>query len=721
MSQIIKKLSYIGLSLTLSAGAYGEEDLLASIGFSEFNLPEFNEYSVPVVLTATRLQQHQADVPASVTILDEDFIKRVSAQNFAELLRFVPGMMVGPDSNYNADSVHYHGGPAALPKNLQVLVNGRSMYRSALATVSWYELPVAMEDIKRIEVVRGPNAASYGANAYQAIVNILTKHPADTYGATVSFQSGNNGEENFYLKHGGRIGSSDYRVSLTQKTTDRFARGMDSKQSRFMNLDHFYQNATMGEFNTSFVLSDTTRDLESDIDFQVNQNKLGEQRLELGSIWTRDLSSKHQIKVSGYLIQSKQRQRIELADVPVAILDDNLRALYQLDPEAADAIAQSQDASLFLDTTEEIALFSAFYAEYAPFTNIAMVDGYVDANLDETRYDIEIQDTYVYSPSLTFISGSSFRRDIAKSDMYFDGEIHNDTTRLFASATWQASDSYNFHLGAMAEKESDADLVFAPRAAVNYKLTPSESLRFVYSESVRSPDLFEQDANWQLKVQTDTPVTTGTTFYQTQQGPGNLDHQYIRSYELGYYGRFVQSDAELDVRLFQENLTDVFYQSLTIDSIETINDIDMEFTGIEWQYSFEPWRSSQIRWVGAYVDASTNLNELDASNRAQVLLRVYAKNTHTITWLQDWGRQTDSSASLHLIDSYDEFNDNEDSRTKIYRLDGKVTHTFTMPVPDASVDLSINVQHDFLSDPYIWRETIYEDDTRVQFAVAVNF
>jgi len=390
MYTFLRHVILLGGGIACAASSMANLDSLDVLAFNEINLPDFNEYSVPVVLTATRLQQHQADVPASVTILDEDFIRKVSAQNFVELLRYVPGMMIGPDSNYNADSVHYHGGPAALPKNLQVLVNGRSMYRSGLATVSWYELPVAMEDIKRIEVVRGPNAASYGANAYQAIINILTKHPADTYGSSVSLQGGNNGEENVYLKNGGSIGNSDYRVSFTQKKTDNFAKEMDSKESRFIDAEHFYQSAAFGELETSLVLAESNRELESDIDYQANQNQLSEERIEFGSRWTKDFSNKHQLKISGYVIQSNQRQRIDLKDVPVAILDDELRELYLLNPQAADALAAGQDPTPLLTSLEEQSLALSLFTRYAPFNNIDTINGYVDANLDETRYDIEI-------------------------------------------------------------------------------------------------------------------------------------------------------------------------------------------------------------------------------------------------------------------------------------------------------------------------------------------
>ena len=717
--------SLLGVLAALPVSVFAEQDFM-SMSLSELDLPEFNEYSVPVVLTATRLQQHQADVPASVTILDEHFIKQVGAQNLADLFRYVPGMMVGPDNNNNSDAVHYHGGPASLPKNLQVLINGRSMYRSGLAAVSWYEMPVALEDIKRIEVVRGPNSASYGSNAFQAVVNILTKHPADTYGSSVSLQGGNNGEENVYVKHGGRIASSDYRISFTQKRTDQFEVENDSRVSRFVDVEHYFQAPRLGEFETSIVLLDAQKEQGDGFEFQTNENKVSEQRVEVGTRWTKDLSSKHQIQVSAYTTQYKQKQKAEVEGVYVGLLDDDLRALFTLNPEAAYAIMRQEDPTPLLNTQEELGLALSMQGRYLPIgtTNpLSTVSGVIHSDLDEYRYDIEIQDTFIYSPSLTLVSGASFRRDEVSSQTYFNGYLNNDTTRLFASATWQATQKTNLHLGVMAEQESDADLVFAPRAALNYKFTPSQSLRLVYSESVRSPDLFEQDANWQLILENPTPSAdlNGTTYFQTQQGPGDLDHQYIRSYEMGYYGRFNRFNSELDIRVFEENLTDVYYQSLTLEEIETVNGITMRFQGVEWQYSISPWASGQLRWVGAYVDADTNVNTDGANglSREQVLLRIYAKNTHTLSWLQSWGDSTSSSLSYILANEYDDLNEVSSDRSLIERIDVKFIQGFTLP--STSIEFVANIQHDLTSDPYIWGVNMYQDETRFQLAARLNF
>ena len=135
----ISLISTVFSALSFAEAPHFSDDDLLQFEDSGFDLPAFDENFVPVVLTATRIQQHQSDVPASVTILDSEFITNLGTNNLAEILRYVPGIMMAPDKNNNVDSLNYHGGESALPKNLQVLVDGRSMYRAGLSSVSWYE------------------------------------------------------------------------------------------------------------------------------------------------------------------------------------------------------------------------------------------------------------------------------------------------------------------------------------------------------------------------------------------------------------------------------------------------------------------------------------------------------------------------------------------------------------------------------------------------------
>jgi iron complex outermembrane receptor protein len=637
---------------------------------------------------------------------------------------------MGPDKNNNVDSLNYHGGESSLPKNLQVLVDGRSMYRAGLASVSWYEMPVAIADIDRIEVVRGPNSASYGANAYQAVINILTKHPSDTYGTTLSFEAGENGQEDVFLRQGGRISETDYRVSYTQKNDDGFSNSNDTRNTRFLNFDSYKHLGSGGELELSVVVSDSERDLrkkvtvgegDNEVVIQTNDNEVNETRSEVGIQWTKDFSNKHQLSVKSYITYFEQKQLVQVAGVPNLYLDSDLLALNALSSDNADILIAAvgsgnlSAAVAFIDTlpTDQQVLATNFVTTYSTGA-IGNISGDINANLDEFRFDIELQDTYIYNSNLTFVSGVSFRRDVVDSEHYFDGELYSNTSRMFGSITWKPNDKTNLHLGGMIEKEEFSDSVFSPRAAINYKISPSESLRYVYSESVRSPDFFEQFANWTLEVENvpQSNLLNGNTFYKVGRGPGMIEHQKIVSNELGYYGRLNDYAAELDVRLFHEAESKVLYQSLSVDDFIAENDNTIDHFGIEWQVQVNPFSNTLLRMTAAYVEVDTSREDNGAK------LRVYAKETATATWMQGWGSRVSTTLNYFIVKDLDDTNVNS-NRTRIERFDGRISKGLNLASIDA--DIYMNFQHDISSDTYLWDSTYYTDSTRLVLGASVAF
>ena len=133
------------------------DDFSESMGWEESILGE----ELPTVLTASRLKQPKAEVPASITVITAKHIKLWGVRTLPELMKFVPGMFVGHADDDNNASVAYHTSNPNIMRRLQVLVDGRSVYKSAIATVIWDDIGLAIEDIDRIEVTRGPNAALY--------------------------------------------------------------------------------------------------------------------------------------------------------------------------------------------------------------------------------------------------------------------------------------------------------------------------------------------------------------------------------------------------------------------------------------------------------------------------------------------------------------------------------------------------------------------------------
>ena len=178
--------------------------IFSSIQVSAEELPSEEDYlgEVPVVLSVTRLKQPRADAPASITIIDRKMIEASGAQEIPDLLRLVPGFQVGHLSDGRV-TVTYHGLSDSFARRMQVLVDGRSVYSPVFGGINWPDLPLALEDIERIEIIRGPNSVTYGSNSFLAVVNIITRHSTQDHGHTGLVTGGDIGTKKALYRFGG--------------------------------------------------------------------------------------------------------------------------------------------------------------------------------------------------------------------------------------------------------------------------------------------------------------------------------------------------------------------------------------------------------------------------------------------------------------------------------------------------------------------------------------
>jgi len=137
------------------------------------------------VTSASRKAQRLANTAAAAFIISQEDIRRSGATSIPELLRMVPGVQVAKmDANKWAVSIRGING--RFVSKLQVLKDGRSVYTPLFSGVFWESLDTPLEDIERIEVIRGPGAAMWGANAVNGVINIITKQAIDTQGGLLS-------------------------------------------------------------------------------------------------------------------------------------------------------------------------------------------------------------------------------------------------------------------------------------------------------------------------------------------------------------------------------------------------------------------------------------------------------------------------------------------------------------------------------------------------------
>lgn len=198
-------------------------------------------FEMPVVLSASRLAQPISETPVAVTSIDRELIEASGARSIPDILRLVPGMIVGYSANEWGEEaktvVSYQGHTDQYSRRMQVLIDGRSIYEPLLGGVAWNMLPINIDDIERIEVVRGPNASTFGSNSFLGVVNIITRHAAEDPGHFVKANAGNHGIRDLTYRFGGNEGDLNYRITLsTQNDDGQSARKISAHQSAPFNI-----------------------------------------------------------------------------------------------------------------------------------------------------------------------------------------------------------------------------------------------------------------------------------------------------------------------------------------------------------------------------------------------------------------------------------------------------------------------------------------------------
>src|SRR5436190_1410692 len=142
-----------------------------------------------VVVTASRREEQLLNAPATMTVLTEDLLATAPGQSVTELLRLVPGLNTIQTSARDVN-VTSRGATSTLSDSMLVLFDGRSIYQDFFGSVLWDFLPVDANEIKQVEVIRGPASAVWGANAMTGVVNVVSKTPREMLGTTVAIRFG---------------------------------------------------------------------------------------------------------------------------------------------------------------------------------------------------------------------------------------------------------------------------------------------------------------------------------------------------------------------------------------------------------------------------------------------------------------------------------------------------------------------------------------------------
>jgi len=550
-------LAALIIYFSYSAIAYTNQDELINLSVEDL-------LNVEVISVAKKAKSLN-DSPAAIFVITQDDIKRIGATSVPEALRLAPGLDVARiDSNKWAISARGFNGRFA--NKLLVLIDGRSIYTRAFAGVYWENQDVMLEDVERIEVIRGPGATLWGANAVNGVINIITKHSSDTQGGLL-IAGGGTEEQGF--------GAFRYGGQLNSDTTARaYIKGFKRDEN---------SNPSGSEANDDW------------------------DKVQGGFRMDSQLSSHDKLTIQGDAYRSEINQNSTFPQITPPYQTNFNETI---DTFGGNLLARHQHT--FSSTSDySLQVFYDFYERKEAF-------------IKENRHviDIDFQHRFALLGWNDLVWGAGYRYNHDNFDSGFGEAIPSSRSNHLFNAFIQdeitlIDDTLWLTLGSKFEHNDYSGFEAQPTARLMW--APHHQHRFwgAVSRAVRTPSRLEHDMNTLQTVEPPKPPFQPTVAVGLE-GNSNFDSEEVISYEIGYRTTFI-NNLSIDFTAFYNN-----YQNLRSGELGQLNFLSNPFNiplQIENNYSahtygFEIASVWQMldwwRWDANYSLLKTDFNKQDA-------------------------------------------------------------------------------------------------------------
>jgi outer membrane receptor for ferrienterochelin and colicin len=500
--------------VAVAAGGSASADLTLMPGISE-----------TLVVTASRVEQLMVNAPAAVTIVNDRRLAMETTQNYADVMREIPGVNVVQMSarDFNVTPRAATNVPAS---SQLVMVDGRPINQDYYGYVAWDFIPNDLGEVKQIEVLRGAASAVWGAYAMNGVVNILTKSPRemprgsltigggtfDRTGGTASSDSGST-----YYVNASAAGPINnlwsYKASGGYMKSDPFARPSGTIPNSFQTPYPAFQN-----FGTKQPKVDGRVDYDS-------------------------ASGRHHVSVAGGFAGSGGTFHTGLGPFR---LDDNASGTYAKVDYRASGLSVKSFVNLWHG--EATSLLAR-----GPLGNPLFL------NFDDRSWDIDAQKTHVLNARNTLTVGGNYRHNWCQITMA-PGADKRNLAGGYVQDEMTISDSVRAIIGGRVDKYDVPDkVVFSPRLALMLKPAADQTVRVSYSRAYRAPSMFQNFLDTTVANGLDlgllNPALAGTPFYFIVRGLGNidLDEQTLDAYEVSYSASLAKGRAHAGAAVYFTN------------------------------------------------------------------------------------------------------------------------------------------------------------------------
>jgi iron complex outermembrane receptor protein len=541
----------------------------------------------PIVLSASRLRQPLSEAPNAMTVIDRKMIVASGFRTIPDLFKLVPGMYVSYYKGSSQAIVSYLGSADQYARRMQVMIDGRSVYLPPISTVDWGNLPITIDDIERIEVIRGPAAASHGANSTQGVISIITRNPRGADGNKLSVTRGGKGI-NDLAAHFDRHGETlDYRLTLAH-TADH---GYDdlhvppstiiqkSEGPKLLNNSNDSHRADLFNFRANYHPNGVDR---FDIQFGFNHNLQGvgfsDRTPSKANPRSTNGNPYHDLIANAGFVQMAWVRQLDNAG--------ELSLTYY-------HVRQDQHEAF------PVYLGGVFFG-----------NPLLTQSIEVDRDNLELQHTLQLTASNRLVYGAAYRADRSRGHgstpvlppaytallpPLYSSSINTNEFRVFAHDEWRITPQWVLNTGAMLERDGMGEHKTSPRASLNYHLTPHHTVRTGVSVAYRTPSVIEQNF---------PALQPGALFVPsaTTNSPG-LQPEKLVSQEIGYLGELREWATSVDLRLFSDQVSNGIY----ITNKKTFaNGMDAHYRGFEATIKHSFGESSDLAVNLAHLLSSSN-------------------------------------------------------------------------------------------------------------------
>ena len=661
-------------------------------------------FEMPVVLSANRLEQPISDAAVSISVIDRNTIEASGARTIPDVLRLIPGMQVGFSGNEFGDEpkyvVTYHGHSDQYSKQMQVLVDGRSIYDPFFGGINWKAIPVNIDDIERIEVSRGPNIATYGSNAFMAAINIITRTAAEDQGSYVRSNVGNHDIKDLTYRYGGSNGNLDYRITASTLNDD----GMDSANQ--------------------FDYPDDTN--SNNIDYRLDYQ----------------LDNKNIIIYQGGYGNNKQqtdRNHDSAQDIPSMRTVDNTQFFQFIKWENAINTENTLQIQYYFNLLDKEDRYSSNLIDPGSPPDPFILD--VNGDIKSERHNLELTHSIYPDKDLKLVWGISSQTDFVRSPLYLgvNDKVENHQNRVFANIEWHINQNNIINFGALVEKNDFSDTELSPRLSFTHAFNQHHKIRLGISQAIRSPFIFEalgKQSYYQELTAGGVPIgltlrenVIGSTDYRSE----NLENEKITSREIVYLGEFLNSSLFFNARLFHDdvsNYIDTVKETDTMAEPDEIlfddvvhvfrNPISSSTSGLELELNYYIDPSLRLIASGAIINIISNQAFIEDSA---------PQHSYSFLITKRFNEKYNGSLAYYYVDEFkwsDARSTTQDFTTDDYHtLDMRLSRNFKFSQTHGSLSLVLKNLLDDYSDyqkdpssdtaPHVIQNTVAYIDFRINF------